>query len=119
MEKDHTYRIEVTADRLLWDNMNIYTMIFAGDAADEKMRRAEHEAGTEAESLIVESPEKAEYATACIYVVPHFLPESNEVGDSPELKLTYEIFRDGISIEKKAVPINRWAGLQLVGLRYE
>lgn len=120
MEKGlHTYRAEVTADSRLWDNMNIYIMVFAGDASNEKMDRAEHEAGTGTRSLSAETPEKAAYAKVSLYAVPHNLPESNTVDDSPVLQLTYEIFRDGESVEKRTLPINQWAGLQLVGLKFE
>lgn len=115
----HTYRAEVTADSRLWDNMNIYIMVLTGDPADEKTSRAEHEAGTGTRSLSAETSEKAAYAKVSLYAVPHFLPESNEVDDSPELKLTYEILRDGVTIEKKTLPVNQWAGLQLVEMKFE
>ena len=55
----------------------------------------------------------------CLYVVPCGLPESDRVSDSPPLKLTLRVLRDGTVIDTLERRVNQFGGDQLIGKRYK
>lgn len=118
-DNEHTFRAEIVADPLIWRNMNVYMMFFAGDPKAEALNRMANDKLERTIPLTVEAPGKCSNATLCLYVVPRDIPQSNAVADSPNLNLTLSVYRDGELLSSKSYGLNQWAGIQLVGLKYE
>ena len=113
MDKQHTFTLEAEGDERIWRQMNVHLHLYSFDASADN---GNDRTGTK---LCVTTPIPAAETAVCLYVVPCGLPESDRVSDSPPLKLTLRVLRDGTVIDTLERRVNQFGGDQLIGKRYK
>ena len=121
---EHIFTLEAEGDERIWRQMNVPLHLYSYDADGNShgVVSADNDASTIHKSgckLSVSSPAPTAEAAICLYVVPRGLPESDRVSDSPPLKLTLRVLRDGQVIDTMKRQINQFGGDQLINVRYK
>lgn len=62
--------------------------------------------------LTLETP-PCDHAILYIYVIPHALPESNDIDATKPFDLDLQIACDGAPLRSERLPINQWSGISL------
>ena len=81
-------------------------------------RRFEHQPtvggdfGRTRRRLVLETP-PCDHAILYIYVVPHALPESNDIDATKPFALDLQIACDGEPLRNERLQINQWSGISL------
>jgi len=101
MDKQHTFTLEAEGDERIWRQMNVHLHLYSFDAEGNPCGVASADNGNDhtGTKLSVTTPVPAAETAVCLYVVPCGLPESDRVSDSPPLKLTLRVLRDGTVID--------------------
>lgn len=121
MDKQHTFTLEAEGDERIWRQMNVHLHLYSFDAEGNPCGVASADNGSDrtGTKLSVTTPVPAAETAVCLYVVPCGLPESDRVSDSPPLKLTLRVLRDGTVIDTLERRVNQFGGDQLIGKRYK
>ena len=108
-------------DERIWRQMNVHRHLYSFDAEGNPCGVASADNGNDrtGTKLSVTTPVPAAETAVCLYVVPCGLPESDRVSDSPPLKLTLRVLRDGTVIDTLERRVNQFGGDQLIGKRYK
>ena len=121
---EHIFTLEAEGDERIWRPMYVHLQPYSYDAegtscgvvSADNDAKANHKSG---KKLSVCTPKPTAEAAICLYVVPRGLPESDRVSDSPPLKLTLRVLRDGQVIDSMTRQVNQCGGDQLINLRYK
>ena len=119
--KTHTYRLEAGSENGAWAKMKIYLSLASYDenGTQTGLSSSEFPGGEPGKPSTLETQTPAAYVTISIYAVPETYPVSSSVGDSPEFKMTYRVFRDDQTIADTDIPVNPWGGVQLIGIKFQ
>lgn len=121
MDKRIPSRSKPKATSAIWRQMNVHLHLYSFDAEGNPCGVASADNGNDhtGTKLSVTTPVPAAKTAVCLYVVPCGLPESDRVSDSPPLKLTLRVLRDGTVIDTLERRVNQFGGDQLIGKRYK
>lgn len=119
---EHIFTLEAEGDERIWRQMNVHLHLYSYDAEGNACGVVSADNDTSHKSgkkLSVCTPKPTAEAAICLYVVPRGLPESDRVSDSPPLKLTLRVLRDGQVIDSMKRQVNQFGGDQLINVRYK
>lgn len=63
-------------------------------------------------SLTLETP-SCDHLLLYVYIVPHLLPENNDIGTGKPFEVQLTVSRDGQRIARERLVINQWGGCSL------
>ncbi len=121
------FSIEISSRFEGWWRYNAALMCGCFDAADERIgfvSAESHVADVGAgpaerpseiapdRRLTLETP-PCDHAVLYIYVIPHTLPESNDIDATKPFALDLQIACDGKRFRNERLPINQWSGISL------
>ncbi len=121
------FSIEISSRFEGWWRYNAALMCGCFDAADERIgfvSAESHVADVGAgpaerpseiapdRRLTLETP-PCDHAVLYIYVIPHTLPESNDIDATKPFALDLQIDCDGKRFRNERLPINQWSGISL------
>ena len=107
MDKQHTFTLEAEGDERIWRQMNVHLHLYSFDAEGNPCGVASADNGND------------RTGTKLSVTTPVPAAETDRVSDSPPLKLTLRVLRDGTVIDTLERRVNQFGGDQLIGKRYK
>lgn len=115
MEKSHLYRIELCSNDPRWINYRAALTAEGRDAKGSPCGRVAAHNFDETSSRVLQrlsilSPPCATFE-AYLYIIPHTLPENNEIAEVGEIKATLCLFDGEELLRREELSVNPWGGI--------